>query len=89
MPLTDRERELLRLLDTYRSHLQQSLAVDPTTVEAYGAQDAAMQRWLQLAIQCCLDLGDAHNEPPIPQPLPPTFRGKGENGAGTERHEPV
>lgn len=59
MPLTDRERELLRLLDTYRSHLQQQVSTDPAAVEPFGPQDAAVQRWLQLAIQCCLDLGDA------------------------------
>ena len=59
MPLTDRERELLRLLDIYRDHLQQQLMVDPADVEPFGALDAAVQRWLQLAIQCCLDLGDA------------------------------
>lgn len=59
MPLTDRERELLRLLDTYRGHLQQQLTVDAATVEPFGSLDAAVQRWLQLAIQCCLDLGDA------------------------------
>jgi uncharacterized protein YutE (UPF0331/DUF86 family) len=59
VPLTDRERELLRLLDAYRGHLQQQLTVDVAAVEPFGALDAAVQRWLQLAIQCCLDLGDA------------------------------
>ena len=53
MPLTDRERELLRLLDMYRDHLQQQLTVDAAAVEPFGALDAAVQRWLQLAIQCC------------------------------------
>jgi uncharacterized protein YutE (UPF0331/DUF86 family) len=73
VPLTDRERELLRLLDTYRGHLQQSLSLDPATVEPYGAQDAAMQRWLQLAIQCCLDLGDALLGR-LGEPEPPRYR---------------
>jgi uncharacterized protein YutE (UPF0331/DUF86 family) len=73
VPLTDRERELLRLLDTYRGHLQQQLAVDPATVEPYGAQDAAVQRWLQLAIQCCLDLGDALLGR-LGEPEPPRYR---------------
>jgi uncharacterized protein YutE (UPF0331/DUF86 family) len=73
VPLTDRERELLSLLDTYRAHLQQQLAVDPATVEPFGTQDAAVQRWLQLAIQCCLDLGDALLGR-LGQPEPPRYR---------------
>lgn len=73
MPLSDRERELLRLLDTYRSHLQQQLGVDPATVEPFGAQDAAVQRWLQLALQCCLDLGDAVLGR-LGEPEPPRYR---------------
>jgi uncharacterized protein YutE (UPF0331/DUF86 family) len=73
VPLTDRERELLSLLDTYRSHLQQQLSVDPATVEPFGAQDAAAQRWLQLAIQCCLDLGDALLGR-LGEPEPPRYR---------------
>jgi len=73
VPLTDRERELLRLLDTYRSHLQQQLSIDPATVEPFGIQDAAVQRWLQLAIQCCLDLGDAVLGR-LGEPEPPRYR---------------
>ncbi len=73
MPPTDRERELLRLLDTYRSHLQEQLSLDPATVEPFGVQDAAAQRWLQLAIQCCLDLGDALLGR-LGEPEPPRYR---------------
>src|SRR2546425_1179849 len=59
MPLTERERELLRLLDEYLEYLRQHLDLDATTLKAFGPVDAAVQRWLQLAIQCCLDLGDS------------------------------
>jgi uncharacterized protein YutE (UPF0331/DUF86 family) len=59
MPLTDREQELLRLLNTYLAHLQTAQALDPQGVEPFGTQDAAVQRWLQLAVQCCIDLGDS------------------------------
>ena len=59
MPLSNREQELLRLLNGYLAHLQSVQDLDPRTVEPFGTQDAAVQRWLQLAIQCCLDLGDS------------------------------
>ena len=44
MPSSDREQELLRLLDLYIEHLRQSQDVDPSTVGAYDALDAAVQR---------------------------------------------
>ena len=50
MPLTDREQELLKVLDGYLAHLQSALALDPQIVEPFGTQDAAVQRWLQLAV---------------------------------------
>jgi len=59
MPLTDREQELLRLLNGYLAHLQAAQDLDPQGVEPFGTQDAAVQRWLQLAVQCCIDLGDS------------------------------
>jgi uncharacterized protein YutE (UPF0331/DUF86 family) len=59
MPLTDREQELLRLLNAYLAHLQTAQALDPQSIEPFGTQDAAVQRWLQLAVQCCIDLGDS------------------------------
>jgi uncharacterized protein YutE (UPF0331/DUF86 family) len=59
MPLSEREEELLRLLNSYLSHLRAAQTLDPQTLEPFAVQDAAVQRWLQLAIQCCLDLGDA------------------------------
>src|SRR5437016_7359849 len=59
MPLTDRDEELLRLLNNYLTHLQASQGLDPQTLEPFGPEDAAVQRWFQLAIQCCLDLGDS------------------------------
>lgn len=70
MPLTDREAELLRLLELYLGQLQVAATKDPTTISPFGPEDAAVQRWLQLAIQCCLDLGDSYlgksgvDEPP-------------------------
>ncbi len=59
MPLTDREQALLRLLNQYLVHLRSVQDLDPQTIEPFGTQDAAVQRWLQLAIQCCIDLGDS------------------------------
>jgi uncharacterized protein YutE (UPF0331/DUF86 family) len=59
MPLTEREEELMRLLNDYLSRLRASQDLDARTIEPFGIQDAAVQRWLQLAIQCCLDLGDS------------------------------
>lgn len=73
MPLTDRERELLRLLNDYLARLQGVANLDPQTVERFGPQDAAVQRWLQLAIQCCLDLGDSLLGR-LGQPEPPRYR---------------
>jgi uncharacterized protein YutE (UPF0331/DUF86 family) len=61
------------LLDTYRSHLQDQLSIDPAAVEPFGTEDAAVQRWLQLAIQCCLDLGDALLGR-LGEPEPPRYR---------------
>ncbi len=68
MPLTPREAELFRLLEQYIASLRQSQTTDPASVQPFDAQDAAVQRWLQLAIQCCLDLGDS---PPSLRSLPP------------------
>jgi len=59
MPLTGREQELLRLLNEYLAHLQSVQGLDPQTVQPFSIEDAAVQRWLQLAIQCCIDLGDS------------------------------
>jgi uncharacterized protein YutE (UPF0331/DUF86 family) len=59
MPLTAREQELLRLLDGYLAHLQATQTLDPSILEPSGMEDAAVQRWLQLSVQCCLDLGDS------------------------------
>src|SRR5947207_7955526 len=59
MPLNNREQELLKLLRQYTASLRQMETVDPATVRPFDTQDAALQRWLQLAIQCCLDLGDS------------------------------
>ena len=59
MPLTDREQALLRLLNQYLVHLRSVQDLDPQTIEPFGTQDAAVQRWLQLAVQCCIDLGDS------------------------------
>jgi uncharacterized protein YutE (UPF0331/DUF86 family) len=73
MPLTERERELLRLLDLYLAHLQQHQGEDPATIEPFGAVDVAVQRWLQLAIQCCLDLGDSLLGK-LGEPEPPRYR---------------
>ena len=73
MPLTDREQELLRLLNAYLAHLQTAQALDPQTVEPFGTQDAAVQRWLQLAVQCCIDLGDSLLGR-LGQPEPPRSR---------------
>jgi uncharacterized protein YutE (UPF0331/DUF86 family) len=73
MPLTDREQELLRLLNDYLDRLQAVQDLDPQTVEPFGTQDAAVQRWLQLAIQCCLDLGDSLLGR-CGQPEPPRYR---------------
>jgi uncharacterized protein YutE (UPF0331/DUF86 family) len=70
MPMTDRERELLGLLDRYLTSLHGIQHEDPATIDPFGRDDAAAQRWLQLAIQCCLDLGDSllgrmgEDEPP-------------------------
>jgi uncharacterized protein YutE (UPF0331/DUF86 family) len=73
MPLTERERELLRLLNTYVERLEERRDIDPATIEAFGAEDAAVQRWLQLAIQCCLDLGDTLLGR-LGEPEPPRYR---------------
>ncbi|MCA1597238.1 MAG: DUF86 domain-containing protein [Chloroflexi bacterium] len=59
MPLTQREAELLRLLDVYLMHLQGSLKIDPAALAPFDPVDASTQRWLQLAVQCCIDLGDS------------------------------
>jgi uncharacterized protein YutE (UPF0331/DUF86 family) len=59
MPLNEREEELLRLLNQYISRLRAAQSLDPRALESFGAEDAAAQRWLQLAIQCCIDLGDS------------------------------
>jgi uncharacterized protein YutE (UPF0331/DUF86 family) len=59
MPLNKRQSELLRLLDKYIQRLEERSGDDPAAVEADGPLDAAVQRWLQLAIQCCIDLGDS------------------------------
>src|SRR3712207_3925937 len=58
-PLTERERELLRLLESCLSRLRQEMEVDPGAVEPLGAEHAAVQRWLQVAVQSCLDLADS------------------------------
>jgi uncharacterized protein YutE (UPF0331/DUF86 family) len=50
---------LLRLLNAYLAHLQTAQDLDPQSVEPFGTQDAAVQRWLQLAAQWCMDLGDS------------------------------
>jgi uncharacterized protein YutE (UPF0331/DUF86 family) len=73
MPLTDREQELLRLLNGYLAHLHSVQALDTQTVEPFGTQDAAVQRWLQLAVQCCIDLGDSLLGR-LGQPEPPRSR---------------
>jgi uncharacterized protein YutE (UPF0331/DUF86 family) len=73
MPLTDREQELLRLLNNYLTRLQAVQDVDPQAIEPFGTQDAAVQRWLQLAIQCCLDLGDSLLGR-LGEPEPPRYR---------------
>jgi uncharacterized protein YutE (UPF0331/DUF86 family) len=73
MPLTDRERELLRLLETHLAHLRESETIDPASVQPFDTQDAAVQRWLQLAIQCCLDLGDSLLGR-LREPEPPRYR---------------
>jgi uncharacterized protein YutE (UPF0331/DUF86 family) len=73
MPLTERERELLRLLDIYLQHLQQHQSADPAAITPFDAVDAAVQRWLQLAIQCCLDLGDSLLGK-LGEPEPPRYR---------------
>jgi uncharacterized protein YutE (UPF0331/DUF86 family) len=71
MPLTDREQELLRLLNSYLAQLQSVQNLDPATVTPFDMQDAAVQRWLQLSVQCCIDLGDSLlgrlNEPEPPR----------------------
>ncbi|HET6383954.1 MAG TPA: DUF86 domain-containing protein [Armatimonadota bacterium] len=59
MSLTRREQELLQLLRTYIDHLRRIQEIDPAGIEPFGEVDASAQRWLQLAIQCCLDLGDS------------------------------
>jgi uncharacterized protein YutE (UPF0331/DUF86 family) len=70
MPLSERERELHRLLIEYLEYLHEYQALDATTLRPFGPEDAAVQRWLQLAIQCCIDLGDillgrlGEDEPP-------------------------
>jgi len=73
MSLTDREHSLLRLLNQYLQHLQDAQALDPQTLEPFGVEDAAVQRWLQLAIQCCLDLGDSLLGK-LGEPEPPRYR---------------
>ena len=73
MPLTDREQSLLRLLNQYLVHLRSVQDLDPHTVEPFGTQDAAVQRWLQLAVQCCIDLGDSLLGR-LGQPEPPRSR---------------
>jgi len=57
MPLDERQFELLRLLERYVSRLEAQSGVDPATVETDGPLDASVQRWLQVAVQCCIDLG--------------------------------
>jgi uncharacterized protein YutE (UPF0331/DUF86 family) len=54
--MTRREQELLRLLKRLATSLREADAVDPTTLRPFDAHDAAVQQWLQLAIQCCIDL---------------------------------
>src|SRR5207247_9308883 len=73
MPLPSRERQLPRRLDTYLAHRQQDQNTDPATIAPFDAVDAAVQRWLQLAIQCCLDLGDSLLGK-IGEPEPPRYR---------------
>src|SRR5207244_10719525 len=73
MPLSDRERELLRLLDEYLEYLRQHENLDPASIKPFGPEDAAVQRWLQLAIQCCLDLGDSLLGK-LGEPEPPRYR---------------
>ena len=59
MPPHDRELELLKLLERYIARLEAQAGVDAAAVDADGPLDASVQRWLQLAIQCCIDLGDS------------------------------
>jgi uncharacterized protein YutE (UPF0331/DUF86 family) len=59
MPLDAREEELLRLLNDYIARLRAAANLAPQTLEPFGPDDAAVQRWFQLAIQCCIDLGDS------------------------------
>src|SRR5262249_35651645 len=59
MPLTTREQELLRLLGGYLAHLRTARDLDPPTLRPFRNPDAAGQRWLQLAVQRCIDLGDS------------------------------
>lgn len=70
MSSTERERELHRLLLRYLEYLQAWRDHDAATLVPFGPEDAAVQRWLQLAIQCCIDPGDrllarlGEDEPP-------------------------
>lgn len=73
MPLNERERELLRLLRLYLGHLGGHSAVEPASVEPFGAVDAAVRCWLQLSIQCCLDIGDSVLGR-VGEPEPPRYR---------------
>ena len=73
MPLTERERKLFYLLDRQISWLKQRVEVDPDTIDPFGPEDVAVQRWLQLAVQCCLDLGDSILSG-LGEPEPPRYR---------------
>ena len=59
MQPNDRQLEMLRLLESHISRLEGQTGVDLAAVEPNGSLDAAVQRWLQIAIQCCIDLGDS------------------------------
>jgi len=59
MPATERQLELLRILGRHIARLEAQSDIDASAVEADGPLDAAVQRWLQISIQCCIDLGDS------------------------------
>ena len=59
MPLDPRRAELLATLRGCIASLEQRTTGDPAAIERFSLEDVAVRYWLQVAIQCCLDVGDS------------------------------
>jgi uncharacterized protein YutE (UPF0331/DUF86 family) len=73
MPLSEREVRLLEMLQRHVELLRSHLNTQPERSDRYDPSTAVVERWLQVAVQCCLDLGDSVLAS-LGLPEPPRYR---------------